>query len=231
MTGIEAQADVGDIEQPLDVLGSLHDRAVVWVHGHAEPTFAGRGHHAVDPLPERAPSGGIQPPGSLVALPAGRRREDEHAAAERRDRLRRGIDPRELSLEGRRVVQDRGDESRHEGEAVRVEERALRAAGQEPVRTELRRTEPEGSHLGEHALGRHLVAPPGHLADPPGDRRARHALGEIRHATSSSRTGRCSSRERSHATATRIASNASSAVQGLCRRPAATSTNAGISAR
>ena len=128
-------------------------------------------------------------------------------------------------------MQDRGDEPRHEGQAVRVEEGPLRAAGQEPVRTELRRTQPEGSHLREHALRRHLMAPPGHLTDPPGDRRAGHALGEIRHATSSSRTGRCSSRERSHATATRIASNASSAVHGLSRRPAATSTKADISAR
>ena len=127
----------------------------------------------------------------LVPVLAGRCREDQHPAAERRDRLRRGIDLRELTLQGRRVVQDRGTNP-----ATSARPFASRSARSEPrgrnLRTELRRPQPDGPHL-EHALGSHLMAPPGTSQTPQviGASPARPA---IDHATSSSRTGRCLAR-------------------------------------
>ena len=137
--------------------------------------------------------------------------------------------PSRALFEGRRVVQDRGDEPRHEREAVRLEEVAP-SRGEEPVRTELRRASPR-DRISESTRSAGIWWPhPGTSQTPqvigaPATRSARSVTRPPR------ADGRCSSRERSHATATRIASNASSAVQGLCRRPAATSTNACISAR
>ena len=62
VAGVEAQTHAGDIEQALDVLGSLHDRAVVRVHGHAQPVLAGRLAARSTPRPSAAhPAGSSRP--------------------------------------------------------------------------------------------------------------------------------------------------------------------------
>ena len=215
VTGVEAQTDVGDLEQPPTSSGPDHGSVDADAR-HTHPSFPGRSHGRVDPSPSAAQPAASAAP-SLVAVPTGRCREDEHPAAERRDRLRRGVDPRELALRDAGSCRTAGTNPAHEREAVRVEERSLRAAGQEPSGPKLRRPEPTERisqstrsaaiwwpHPGTSQTPQVIGAP---ATRPAGD-----------HATSSSRTGRCSSRDRSQATR-QHRSSASSACRGSAAGP------------
>ncbi len=69
------------------------------------------------PRPSAAHPAVSSRPGLLVSLLAGRRREHEHTAPERGDRVGGGVDRRERTRQRRRVVQHDRDEPRHERRA------------------------------------------------------------------------------------------------------------------
>ena len=94
---------------------------------------------------------------------------DEHVGAGGGHRCRHALGRREVE---RRLVQHERHEAADEREPVGVEAGAQcrRLERQVADRTELGGGQPEARHLGEHAVGRQLPAPAGHLADAPGDR-------------------------------------------------------------
>ena len=65
VTGIEAQADVGDLEQPFHVPRSLYHGPVMRVHGHTQSAFAGQATTRSIPRPSAA-----QPTASSRSAPS-----------------------------------------------------------------------------------------------------------------------------------------------------------------
>src|SRR6266508_2701309 len=233
MAGVHAERHRRGLQQPLHLLGSLDDRALMGMQGHRQAALGPEIGHPADPRHERRPRRVFQVRSGLVAVPAGAGREHEDLGTGPGQQLGLHGHPIELVLKPGRLVQDRRHEPGHERQPVvaqrRLEPRCV--CGQIPVGAELGCAKAEAGHLGEDPLGLELVAPSRNLAHPPRDRSAGHAYNATTHPISSRRTGRCSARERPQAIAMRSAASASSAVHGLSRRPAASSTNHSISAR
>jgi hypothetical protein len=202
VAGVEAERHAAAVQHPVDLVRTLDDGAHVRVQRGADAAVGGGGREPVEVAEQRGPRGGVEDRALVVAVEAGRGGEHEgpgargDEAVERPLHLRLGVVPR--------VVQHHRDEAADGRQPVRRQRAHLlgRVRREEAVGAELGRGQADPAHLGEHAGGRELVAPAGHLADAPRDGGAGDALEQTAHRrTSSRRTGRCSCRERSQASA------------------------------
>jgi hypothetical protein len=167
MAGVQAPADVGRRQQPLHIGRALHHRAGVRMEREREAVVGDQVLDHRDALDEGGELAVVE---RRRLRPVGIHQQgtDEHVGAgggEHRRGVRRGA----AGGVERRLVQHEGHEAPDQREPVGVQPAAQceRIAGEVAERSQLGRREPETRHLGEHAVGRELAAPAGHLAHPP----------------------------------------------------------------
>ena len=130
------------------------------------------------------------------------------------------------------VVQQHGREGADAAQTVFTKQRGQRArvGGQEAFGAKLGGRQSGVAHLGEHPLGRELIAPAGHFAYAPRDGRSGN-LRRCHDITSSMRTGARRRRDSVAASASHATSTASATVHAGAAVPLTTSTKAVSSAR
>ncbi len=99
MAGVDAQGHGRGLQQALDVLGSLDDRAVMGMEGDRRPRSRAEIDHPADPAPERRPCGGVEIRTGLIAVPTGAAARTSTLGAGRGHQVGLRGHPRELLRE------------------------------------------------------------------------------------------------------------------------------------
>src|SRR5215472_13435087 len=228
VAGVKAEAGVGELEQAAHVLRALDDGSCVWVEGQLQVMAAGDLLGTSQAGQQGGPGRPVQCLASVVTA-AGSRCDYEDVPTGLSHRRRDLTQLVNRSVRQLWPVQHGRDEAGGQLEAGGVEQAGDcgRIGGEIAGRAQLGRPQPCLADLGQHSLGLHLVPPAGHLADAPGDGRP----GKPRHPISSTRTGRCSRRDCSAASAEQSARRASSPEQALSPRSRTASRKVCSSAR
>ncbi len=183
VAGVEAQPDVGRLEQPIDVLAGRDRHAPVRMERGLEAGVVDDAFEAPEVGEERRPFVRGHVDRRVVAGVMRRRPQHQHLRAGARQLSRGPRHVLELGLDPVRSI----EQGRHEAaddaqvELGEVVPELGRIGRQVAVGPELRRGQPALDHLAQDPVPAHQVAPARRTVHAPRDRRARHSFEEIAH--------------------------------------------------